>query len=323
MVDLESLTLSEAIRLQGELSALIASKYERHLALVFSDIVGSTSYFTRFGNEAGLAMQQRHFEQMQTVLQAHSGRFVDKAGDGAFVCFPRAEAAVTSMMQMQQSISEDNFRRPRDHQLSVRIGIHWGTVLTDDVIVRGDAVNLASRVSSTCQPGEIRLTRPAFLELPNTLRVRCRYIEPVELKGIANRVPLMELIWWDRSRFPELVQIENTAEKIPLPPLDTISFGRLSELDGIKANDVVIRLPEERLNNLVSRWHFELRRRPDGFVLRTVSNQLTEVDGKIVAKGEEAAVRDGTTVTLAKYIKLKFVSAPTPEDGPRVTSIIG
>ncbi len=54
MIDLETLTLTEAIRLQAELSALISKKYERHVALVFSDIVGSTPYFARFGNEAGM-----------------------------------------------------------------------------------------------------------------------------------------------------------------------------------------------------------------------------------------------------------------------------
>jgi hypothetical protein len=212
------------------------------------------------------------------------------------------------MADLQLRISDDNFHRPREHQLAVRIGIHYGNVLTDSTVVSGDSVNLASRVAGASRPGEIRITRQVFSELPSALRMRCKAMEAVELKGIDHKVALMELIWWDPSRFPDTMVIENSAEQVLVPALDTISFGRIAELDGAKANDVVIKLPEERLTNMVSRWHFELRRRPDGYVLRSVSSQLTEVDGRVLHKGEEAEVRAGTVVVLAKTIVLKFIS---------------
>lgn len=322
MIDLETLTLTEAIRLQSELSALISKKYERHVALVFSDIVGSTPYFVRFGNEAGRSLQQRHFDHIQSVIGDRGGRVVDTAGDGAFLCFPQVEAACSAMIELQRRISADNFHRPREHQLAVRIGIHWGSVLTDSVVVTGDAVNLSSRVASSSRPGEIRITRQVYSELPSALRIRCKPLDPVELKGIEHKVILMELIWWDPSRFPEFVRIENSGEQLQLPALDTISFGRISELDGVKANDIVIKLSEERLNNMVSRWHFELRRRPDGFVLRSVSSQLTEVDGRILQKGEEAEVRVGTSVVLAKTIVIRFFSTLKLAPDPGHTALV-
>jgi class 3 adenylate cyclase len=323
MIDLETLTLTEAIRLQSELSAIISKKFQHPLALVFSDIVGSTPYFARFGNEAGRSLQQRHFDHLQSAITDRGGRIVDTAGDGAFLCFPQVEAACSAMTELQRKISADNFHRPREHQLAVRIGIHWGNVLTDSVVVTGDAVNLCSRVAGSSRPGEIRITRQVYSELPSALRMRCKPLEPIELKGIEHKVVLMELIWWDPSRFPEFVRIENSGEQVQLPALDTISFGRISELDGVKANDVVIKLPEERLNNMVSRWHFELRRRPDGFVLRSVSSQLTEVDGRVLQKGEEAEVRTGTSVTLAKTIVIKFLSSQRGAPDPQHTALVG
>jgi len=308
MIDLEALSLTESIRLQSALSESITRKFQRQLALVFSDIVGSTSYFTRFGNEAGRSLQQRHIDQLQSVLPEHQGRIVDTAGDGAFLCFPRAEAACNAMIELERRISADNGNRSNEHQLSVRIGVHWGSVLTDAQIVTGDAVNLCSRVAASCRPGEIRVTRPAFSELPSSLRLRCRALDPVELKGVEQKVALLELVWWDPARFPDYVKIENSGEQLPLPLLDTISFGRVSELDGVKANDVVLKLPDERLNNLISRWHFELRRRSSGFVLCPVSSQVTEVDGRVLSRGEEVEIRAGTIVRLAKTIVLKFGS---------------
>ena len=42
----------------------------------------------------------------------------------------------------------------RDHQLQVRIGVHWGPVLTDGQIVSGDSVNLCARVAASSNIGD-------------------------------------------------------------------------------------------------------------------------------------------------------------------------
>ncbi len=322
MLDVDSLSLTEAIRLQSALSASITKRFQRQLALVFSDIVGSTPYFARFGNEAGHSLQQRHFDLLQGGLSSQSGRIIDTVGDGAFVCFQSAEAACLAMQDVLQRISADNFARPREHQLAIRVGIHFGPVLADAQVVTGDAVNFCSRIAGCSRPGEIRISRQVFSELPSALRMHCRALDPVELKGIESKVALMELIWWDPSRFPDFVRIENSGEQLQLPALDTISFGRIAELDGIKANDVVLKLPEERLTNMVSRWHFELRRRPQGFILRSVSSQLTEVNGRLLSRGEEAEIRDGTHVILAKHISLKFGSSRKTTADPLGTALV-
>jgi class 3 adenylate cyclase len=322
MIDVDSLSLTEAIRLQSALSASITKRFQRQLALVFSDIVGSTPYFARFGNEAGHSLQRRHFDLLHVPLSAHGGRIVDTAGDGAFLCFPRAEAACLALQEVLRGISADNFSRPREHQLAIRVGIHFGAVLADSQVVTGDAVNFCSRIAGSSRPGEIRISRQVFSELPGSLRMHCRALDPIELKGIEHKVALMELIWWDPSRFPDFVRIENSGEQIQLPAIDTISFGRIAELDGVKANDVVLKLPEERLTNMVSRWHFELRRQPEGFILRSVSSQLTEVNGRVLNRGEEAEVREGTQVILAKHINLKFGSSRKSTPDPMGTALV-
>jgi predicted component of type VI protein secretion system len=58
----------------------------------------------------------------------------------------------------------------------------------------------------------------------------------------------------------------------------------------------------------VSRWHFELRRQPTGFVLRQLSNQTTEVDGQAVPAGGEVPIKDGSMVRLGRVMTLTFKS---------------
>ena len=55
----------------------------------------------------------------------------------------------------------------------------------------------------------------------------------------------------------------------------------------------------EQTTQQISRWLFEVRREPDGLVRRSVSTQLTEVDGKNIGKGEEIAVSAGTVVWVS------------------------
>src|SRR5262245_50807820 len=108
MVDLETLTLTEAIRLQARLSTYIDKTFQRDTALVFSDIVGSTAYFARFGNEAGRSLHQRHLDLLQLVVADRGGRIVDTAGDGAFLCFAGVEGACNAMIDLQRRIMADN-----------------------------------------------------------------------------------------------------------------------------------------------------------------------------------------------------------------------
>jgi class 3 adenylate cyclase len=320
--DFENLTLTELVRLQSELSQSLTRRFERRLALTFSDIVGSTAYFARFGDEAGRQLQQRHLDLLHKVLPKHQGRLVDTAGDGAFCCFPTAAQAAEAMVELQTGISFDNASRARHQQLIVQIGIHHGRVLTDGNAVVGDGVNFCARVAASGGCAEIRVSRDTFFELPPILRLSCRKLAPLELKGIAGAIELLVLDWRDRALFPTSAKVAETGETIHLPDQDILTCGRLKESAGIPANDIVLSLSDPQLTMHISRWHFELRRQPDGLFLRQVSDGMTEVNGVRVPKGEQVPVRSGFTVAVARVMTLEFIAAPAPVSAPSDTTLI-
>ena len=316
MIDLESLTLTEMIQLQTQLGETLKRRFEKRLCLAFSDVVGSTPYFARFGDAAGRGMQQRHFDLLRQVLPEGGGRIVDTAGDGAFTVFPGVEGAAGSFIELENLISAQNATYAREHQLVIRVGLHFGPALTDGNAVNGDSVNFAARVATSCAAGEIRLSKLAFRELSTDKRLRCRGMPAVELKGIAEPQELMLLEWRDRTRFPSRVRIEETGEEIALPAQDTITFGRLRDHNGVSANDVVLVLPDPEQARQVSRWQFELRRRTEGFVVRSVTDQVTEVDGAPLVKGQEMPLPPQARLLVAKVMTLQFLteSPPKPVD---------
>ncbi len=309
---MHALSMTEIIRLQDLLSRELKRRFEKERALAFSDVVGSTDHFARFGDESGRRLQQRHFDLLAQVVLDAGGRIVDTGGDGAFVVFLSAEAAARAFIELEKEIARDNLTSGREQQLTVRVGIHWGTVLTDDHFVTGDSVNLAARVTASSAPGEIRLTKEAFQELPNGIRLRTRPLGPFELNGISRLVSVFSLDWRDHDTFPDAVRIIETGQEIALPDQDTIRFGRLKESDGLPANDIVLLLPDETSARKISRWHFELRRQPQALLLRPVSEQPTEVDGQSIAKGAEVIVKPGSVVRVSRVLTLEFISCPPP-----------
>jgi class 3 adenylate cyclase len=302
----DMLSMTEIIRLQAMLSSALVRRFERRMALCFSDIVGSTPYFARFGDEAGRQLQQRHIDLLHKAIAPAGGRIVDTAGDGAFLCFQTVDGAIASVVELQRLISAENLTHAREHQLAVRIGAHHGSVLTDGVQVTGDAVNYCSRVAATANPGEIRLTKEAFFALADARqRLRCRMLPPVSIEGIERPAELMLFQWRDQSIFPTKVRLE-TGQEYTLLDQDIISFGRLEEKDGNPANDIVLQCSDEHATLQISRWHFELLRRATGFVIRAVSNAPTVLNDHLLSKGEEHPLAPGDSVRVGNVLSMRF-----------------
>jgi class 3 adenylate cyclase len=313
-LDPDALGLTEIIQLQTRLSESLKRRFEKDVALAFSDIVGSTTYFAAHGDEAGRRLQQLHADLVARAASAHEGRVVDYAGDGAFLAFPTPTHAARALMALQEDVAKKNALTQREHRLLVRCGIHFGPVLTDGVIVTGDSVNLCSRIAGTAAGSEIRVSKAAFGELDKELRLRCVGLPAVALRGVTRPVEVMTLRWLDRELFPASVRIRESGEQIALPEQDTITFGRLREQAGIRANDVVLAVEDKAATQQVSRWHFELRRKPGGFVLRSVTDQSTVVDGVPVAKGGEASISTRSIVVVANVMTLEFQVDPRAVD---------
>ncbi len=306
---LDKLSMTEIVRLQNLLQQELTRRFERRMLLLFSDIVGSTPYCARFGDAAGRQMQQLHYDMLEQGTSRFDGRIVDTAGDGAFLVFADAQTALRGVVAVQRLVSDVNLARAHAHQLRLRMGMHWGPVLSDGSAVSGDSVNLCARVVGSAAVGEVRLTREVFQELGSAARMQCHALGVVELKGVARPVELLLLDWRDRSRFPTRFCVEETQQLIELPLLDIITFGRLAEHEGMPANDVVLIHPDPLLARHISRWHFELRRGAEGFCMRGLSDAVTEVNGQPAPKGHDVPIKPGDRIRLAEVLTLVAVQA--------------
>lgn len=134
-IDFESLTLREIIRLQNQLSTCLARRFEKWLAIIFSDIVGSTAYFQRYGDQAGRQIHQQHLDLLAANLEGSDGRIVDTAGDGALLAFTRIEDATEFSIRFHRARWHTYRSTLPEQRWQTRTCIHWGPTLTDGTTV--------------------------------------------------------------------------------------------------------------------------------------------------------------------------------------------
>ncbi len=116
-------------------------------AVVFSDIVDSTAYTNKVGDEAARDQVRFIEELIAANASTYEGRVVKHLGDGSMLVFATPRAAVDFALAVQAGMAE--------HELDLRIGMAVGDPVEEDGDLHGAVVNLASRVAAEALPGAV------------------------------------------------------------------------------------------------------------------------------------------------------------------------
>ncbi|HWN71348.1 MAG TPA: CHAT domain-containing protein, partial [Haliangium sp.] len=301
--ELGNLDLPALLDLRSQVTNTLATRYESQQALVCVEMADVD--FRAGPSEPGL--QKCCYELLSEVSIPHEGRIFATQGDSLRACYPNVRHALRAIFAFVEAVTDHNYQAAREDQIVASVGLHYGPVLSNGRIVTGASVDIAARIAETAGPSEILLSLQALNQVPRVTQAMCRLVSSLSLPQTGEPLEIYGLPWGGDLRLPTAVSIDESREELALPRQDVISFGRLDSLaDGTRANDVVLTHPSESAQLAISRWHFELRRTRTGYVLRTLSTQTTEVDGKPVAAGEEVPVRAGTVVQLAHVMALRF-----------------
>jgi class 3 adenylate cyclase len=157
---------------------------------LFTDIVGSTKLIDVLGDEAWDHLLRWHDETLRSLFVAHAGEEVNRTGDGFFVAFRRAEAAVECAIAVQRALARH--RAEHGFAPSVRIGIHEAEATRHDDDYQGKGVHAAARIGALAAGGEI-LTSQSVVE--SISRVKVSDVRPTVLRGLSQPVALVSVDW--------------------------------------------------------------------------------------------------------------------------------
>jgi class 3 adenylate cyclase len=175
--------------------AAILESLRRNITVLFTDLKGSTAYFEKYGDAAGLLMVHRCNTMLFQAVERHGGRVIKTIGDAVMASFEDHAEAIAASIEMQEAITADNKDKTGAQRISIRIGINYGLgiVKSDDVF--GDVVNVASRVESAAAPEQILISDTLYNAVAGTNRFRIRPLGKFALKGKSDERDLFEVGW--------------------------------------------------------------------------------------------------------------------------------
>jgi adenylate cyclase len=146
------------------------------LALLFTDLVGFSSWALKAGDEAVLRLLREVGSVVETAVLGHEGQIVKRLGDGLMASFATVPSAVEAALDAHDSlegIAVDGYR-PR-----MRAGVHYGRPRRLGGDLLGVDVNIAARVGDAAKPGQVLVSHTALelldadgLRLGRTRRLR-------------------------------------------------------------------------------------------------------------------------------------------------------
>jgi class 3 adenylate cyclase len=119
------------------------------VAILFSDIEGSTALNERIGDRAWVRLIDRHDKMVGRCVSRHGGHVVKSQGDGFMIAFARPDEAVRCSVDVQRELAK------RPNGIRVRIGIHAGKSVRRGDDLFGRNVAMAARVAATADGGEV------------------------------------------------------------------------------------------------------------------------------------------------------------------------
>lgn len=165
---------------QGGRRARPQQPRRRWVAVLFTDVVGSTGLAQAMGDDAWHKALAEHRRLVRAAVADRRGREVGTQGDGFLARFDSPSDAVRCAVDIQRVVADAH--GTGGPPIAVRIGVHAGEVVDDGTDVIGRVVNLASRVTAEAAPGEILVTEPVADEVGDALVLEDRGLRP--LKGI-------------------------------------------------------------------------------------------------------------------------------------------
>ncbi len=279
------------------------------LAILFSDVSGSTRLFEQRGDVEARRIIAGVLGAMTQIVHQHGGTVIKTIGDEIMCTFPGAVNGVQAACDMQRRVTTD----PAFvcDNIGLRIGMHYGETLVEDGDVYGDAVNTAARMTSLAKREQIVTTAATFRDVTNLGGVRCRALGRARVAGKLMPIEIVDVIWQQDTSNVTMVQRAIRTEDSP-DPSHTITLRFRGQVIELGPNSQGFSMGRDAANALVidaewvSRTHAAIAFKNGHFVLADRSTNATYVrfgeDDDLRLHRDEVLLRQSGIVSLGQVI---------------------
>ncbi|MBM3486357.1 MAG: adenylate/guanylate cyclase domain-containing protein [Alphaproteobacteria bacterium] len=163
------------------------------IALLFTDLRGSTALYARIGDAKAYRRVRTHFAYLAAAVREHDGAIVKTIGDAVMAAFVDPAEALRAAIATQQNVAALN--HGDETPLVIKLGLHVGPCIAVTLNGRldyfGTTVNLAARLQGQSHGGDVVMSDELARD-PAVATILDRFettTEAAAIKGFAATVP--------------------------------------------------------------------------------------------------------------------------------------
>jgi class 3 adenylate cyclase len=174
----------------GELMGQAAPQARVVRTFMFTDIEDSTALLAKMGDDRWSEVLRWHDTTLRRLFERFEGQEIKQrgGGDGFFVAFTAAEAALDCSLAIQKAMTEDDRDGP---PIRVRIGVHEAEANRSVDDYGGRGVHEAARIAALASGGEVLVSLRTVESAGSRHEVSAT--RSAILKGLADPVPVTSL----------------------------------------------------------------------------------------------------------------------------------
>jgi len=129
------------------------------VALLFSDLSGSTALYGRAGDAPAFRLVRDSFEVLRAAVEQNGGTVVKTIGDAVMAAFASDEGAIRAAVAMQRAFPEFIRKYEYAEDVDLKLGVYSGpcfAVTANGVLdYFGQTVNIAARLQAEAEAGDL------------------------------------------------------------------------------------------------------------------------------------------------------------------------
>jgi serine/threonine protein kinase/class 3 adenylate cyclase len=290
--------VDELLKARAEIDEQLR-RHKNSLTVLFTDVVGSTSYFERNGDTAGLVMIHRHDELAARAIEQNNGRLVKTIGDSAMAEFAEPKSAVRAAVEIERQFHQLNLTLAENKRVDVRIGIHTGVGFRKGNDLFGDVVNVTARIVKRTAPAQILISRPMYEAISQDSDLQCRWLSRLTIDGRTEKEDIFEVMWTDAEAYRDVQ--DKVAGGSPIPP----RYEVLSQI-GTGGTGIVYKVRDLETTEIVALKILKPEIASDPEVQENFKRELLlarKITHKNVCRIHEFSRSNGTACTSMEFVE--------------------
>lgn len=191
-------------RIKDESAQMDLGGSYRTQTFLFSDIRGFTALSENRKPEEVVGIINHYLDLQATIIRDHGGDIDKFVGDEIMATFEGEEdlqRAIEAAVALQKAIAEENIKRKKAKEVTVNVGvgINRGEVIVGnmgsqdrmDFTSIGAAVNMAARLCSSAEPGEVLLQEALYVQAKSPIKAAPK--PPITVKGFTKPVAIVSI----------------------------------------------------------------------------------------------------------------------------------